>query len=60
MKLRYIVAASLLNLAATGAHALTSKDVVGCWRVQSLVIDPNGTKSEPLGREVVPGTRTVG
>jgi hypothetical protein len=49
MKLRYVVAASLLNLMATGAHALTSKDLVGCWRVQSLVIDPNGTKSEPLG-----------
>jgi hypothetical protein len=51
MKLRYVVAASLLNLATTGAHALTSKDLVGCWRVQSVVIDPNGTKSEPLGRE---------
>jgi len=49
MKLRYVVATSLLNLMVTGAHALTSKDLVGCWRVQSLVIDPNGTKSEPLG-----------
>jgi hypothetical protein len=41
--------ALLINLAATCAHALTSKDVVGCWRVQSLVVDPNGANSEPLG-----------
>jgi hypothetical protein len=48
MKLGYLITSSLLSMTATSAHALTSKDLVGCWRVQSLVVDPNGTKSEPL------------
>jgi hypothetical protein len=38
---------SLLTLSS--AHAQTAKDIVGCWRLQSLVADRGGEKSEPFG-----------
>src|SRR5689334_8353547 len=49
MKLGCVVAASLLGLVAADANALTSSDIVGCWRVQSVVVDPESAKLQPLG-----------
>ena len=48
------LAAALVGAIAaclTSAQAQTSKDLVGCWRVQSLVIDPVGRKIEPFGEK---------
>lgn len=49
MKLACVIAASLLGLITTDAYALASNDIVGCWRVQSVTIDPEGAKHQPLG-----------
>src|SRR4051794_37278919 len=49
MKGGYLAVALLFSAAAGSAEALTPKDIAGCWRVQSVMIDPEGSKSEPLG-----------
>jgi hypothetical protein len=51
MKIIDLVVTSVVVFTATSAQAQISKeDLVGCWRVQSLVVDPDGGKMEPLGK----------
>lgn len=40
---------SLFLLTPSSAHAQTAKDLVGCWKLQSVVADRVGEKSEPFG-----------
>ena len=42
------VAVLVATLAPT--MAVAQSGIVGCWQVESLVVDPAGTKQEPLGR----------
>jgi hypothetical protein len=49
MKPACLIIAFATMFITTNAQAQTSRDIVGCWRLESLVIDPDGTKMEPFG-----------
>jgi hypothetical protein len=51
MKLVGLIIAFGTMCIAANVQAQTSNDLVGCWRVKSLVIDPTGSKFEPFGAE---------
>ncbi len=49
MKLVALAIAFAAMLLPGYGQAQSPKDIVGCWRLESLVIDPDGTKMEPFG-----------
>jgi hypothetical protein len=51
MKILSFVITLATVIVAANAQAQVPNDLVGCWRVKSLVIDPSGTNTEPFGTE---------
>ena len=49
MKIQATAVSFAMMFAANMVHAQTTKDIVGCWKLQTLVIDKAGEKLEPFG-----------
>jgi hypothetical protein len=49
MKIRSIALSLGMMLVAGTAQAQTMKDLIGCWSLQSIVIEKSGQKLEPFG-----------
>jgi len=49
MKVRALALSLGIMLVADMAQAQTTKDLIGCWSLQSVVIEKSGQKLEPFG-----------